>query len=55
MTDLISGKMTAYSSAATRWQTLRMAFGVIVTFCCAMPLVWLLSNLLVSGLRAFGH
>jgi hypothetical protein len=32
---------------------LRAAASIILTFCCATPLVWLLSNLLVHGLRSF--
>jgi hypothetical protein len=31
---------------------LRVAASIIPTFCCATPLVWLFSNLLVHGLRS---
>jgi hypothetical protein len=55
MTDLPSQKMIEYSNVANRWPTIRMTLGVVVTFCCALPLVWLLSNLFVYGLRTLSH
>ena len=47
--------MTEFSNAANRWPTLRMTAGVVLAFCCAMPVVWLLSNLIVDGVRTFSH
>jgi hypothetical protein len=32
---------------------LRVAASIVLTFCCATPLVWLFSNLLIHGLRLF--
>lgn len=55
MTDLPSRKMIEYSSVADRWPTMRVTLGVVVTFCCALPLVWLVSNLFVYGLRTLSH
>jgi hypothetical protein len=34
---------------------LRTAASVLLAFCCAAPLVWLFSNLVVDGLRVFIH
>jgi hypothetical protein len=34
---------------------LRTAASVFVAFCCAAPLVWLFSNLVVYGVRAVIH
>ncbi|MGA8322118.1 MAG: hypothetical protein WB774_15205 [Xanthobacteraceae bacterium] len=55
MTDLPSRKMMEYSSVADRWPTMRMTLGVVLAFCCALPAVWLVSNLFVYGLRTLGH
>jgi hypothetical protein len=34
-----------------RWPLLFTVLGVILTFCCSAPIVWLLSNLLVDTMR----
>jgi heme/copper-type cytochrome/quinol oxidase subunit 4 len=47
--------MMHLTNVAYKWPMLRVTFGVILTFCCAMPLVWLFSNLFVDSLRTFGH
>ncbi len=47
--------MIQLSNAANGWPTLRMTVGVVLAFCCAMPVVWLLSNLVVDGMRTFSH
>ena len=47
--------MIQLSNAANGWSTLRMTVGVVLAFCCAMPVVWLLSNLVVDGMRTFSH
>jgi hypothetical protein len=31
----------------------RISASVVLAFCCATPLVWLFSNLVVYGLRSF--
>jgi hypothetical protein len=55
MTDLPSRKIIEYSDVANRWPTIRMTLGVVLTFCCALPLVWLLSNVFVYGMRTLSH
>jgi hypothetical protein len=45
--------MTYLSNVANRWPILRVAPGVLLAFCCSMPLVWLFSNLVVYGMRSF--
>jgi hypothetical protein len=56
MTGLLIRKVMEHPNAANRWPTVRMMIGVVMTFCCALPLVWLLSNLFVYGVRTtLGH
>jgi hypothetical protein len=43
----------AVSKGANKSPMLRVATSVIFVFCCAAPLVWLFSNLVVYGLRSF--
>ena len=44
--------MTQIANVADRWRTLRVAAGVTLVFCCSTPVVWLVSNVLASGMRA---
>jgi len=43
--------MSYLSNVVNERPMLRVAASVIVTFCCAAPLVWLFSNLVVYSLR----
>ncbi len=45
--------MTHLSNAANKWPIVRVTSGIVLAFCCAVPLVWLLSNFLVNVLQAF--
>ena len=45
--------MSYLSNVVTERPMLRVAASVILAFCCAAPLVWLFSNLVVYGLRSF--
>jgi hypothetical protein len=45
-------RMTQMANVADRWRTLRVAAGVTLVFCCSAPVVWLVSNVLASGMRA---
>ncbi len=47
--------MKQMSNIADRWPILRIAADVTVVFCCSAPVVWLVSNFLVSGMLAFYH
>jgi len=44
--------MSYLESIVNERPMLRVAASVIVTFCFAVPLVWLFSNLVVYGLRS---
>jgi hypothetical protein len=50
-----SVKMAYLSSVANKRPILRVAGGIILAFCCAAPVAWLVSNLVVDGLRALVH
>jgi hypothetical protein len=45
--------MSRLSNGVNKRPMLRVAASVILAFCCAAPLVWLFSNLVVYGLRSF--
>jgi len=45
--------MSYLSNVVTERPMMRVAASVILAFCCAAPLVWLFSNLVVYGLRSF--
>jgi hypothetical protein len=45
--------MRHLSSVVNERPMLRISASVILAFCCATPLVWLFSNLVVYGLRSF--
>ncbi|MGC2078503.1 MAG: hypothetical protein WA728_21220, partial [Xanthobacteraceae bacterium] len=45
--------MTYLSNVVNERPMVRVSASVIFAFCCAAPLVWLFSNLVVYGLRSF--
>jgi hypothetical protein len=45
--------MTYLLNAVNERPMVRVSASVILTFCCAAPLVWVFSNLVVYGLRSF--
>jgi len=45
--------MSYLSNVLTERLMLRVAASVILAFCCAAPVVWLFSNLVVYGLRSY--
>jgi hypothetical protein len=48
------GRRLSYlSNFVNEWPMVRVSALVILAFCCATPLVWLFSNLVVYGLRPF--
>jgi len=47
--------MSFFSKTVSRRPMLRVATSVIIAFCCAAPLVLLVSGLVVYGVRAFIH
>jgi hypothetical protein len=47
--------MTTLSNVTNKWPIVRLAVGVTFAFCCTAPLVWLVSNLLVYGVRLVGY
>ena len=47
--------MSSVPNVANDRPMLRVATTVILAFCCAAPLVWLFSNLVVYGVRSFIH
>jgi hypothetical protein len=47
--------MIHFSNVASRWRTFRTTLNILLTFCFALPFVWLLSNLCVAGLQAVGR
>jgi hypothetical protein len=51
--DLQERQMSYLSNVANDRPMLRISAAVILAFSCATPLVWLLSNLVVYGLRSF--
>jgi hypothetical protein len=42
--------MTHLSDVANKWPMVSVIGGIVLAFCCATPLVWLFSNLLVDEL-----
>jgi hypothetical protein len=53
-TKLIVGSVMSYlSNVVNERPMVRVSASVILAFCCAAPLVWLFSNLVVYGLRSF--
>jgi hypothetical protein len=46
-------QMSYLSNVLTERPMLRVTASVILAFCCAAPLVWLFSNLVVYGLRSY--
>jgi hypothetical protein len=46
--------MTQMLNIADKWPILRIAAGVTLVFCCSAPVVWMLSNFLVRGVRSLG-
>ena len=47
------GIMSYLSNVINERPMVRVSASVILAFCCAMPFVWLFSNLVVYGLRSF--
>ena len=47
--------MGVLSKIVAQRPMLRVAASVIITFCCAAPLVLLVSGLVVYGVRSFIH
>ena len=47
--------MSFVQNVANERPMLRVAVTVFVAFCCAAPLVWLFSNLVVYGVRSVIH
>jgi hypothetical protein len=47
-------RMTQMSNVADKWPILRIAAGVTLVFFCSAPVVWLVSNFLVSSVRSLG-
>jgi hypothetical protein len=45
--------MIYLSNVVNERPMVRVSASVILAFCCAAPLVWLFSNLVVYGLRSF--
>jgi len=45
--------MSYLSNVVNERPMVRVSASVIFAFCCAAPLVWLFSNLVVDGLRSF--
>jgi hypothetical protein len=45
--------MSYLSNVVNERPMVRVSASVILAFCCAAPLVWLFSNLVVYGLRSF--
>jgi hypothetical protein len=45
--------MSYLSNVVNERPMVRVSASVILAFCCATPLVWLFSNLVVYGLRSF--
>jgi hypothetical protein len=45
--------MSYSSNAVNERPMVRVSASVILAFCCAAPLVWFFSNLVVYGLRSF--
>jgi hypothetical protein len=53
-TKVIVGSVMSYLSIVVNERPMvRVSASVILAFCCAAPLVWLFSNLVVYGLRSF--
>jgi hypothetical protein len=53
-TKVIDGSVMSYlSNVGNERPMVRVSASVILAFCCAAPLVWLFSNLVVYGLRSF--
>ena len=41
--------MTYLSNAANKRPMFRLAAGIVLAFCCAIPLAWLISHLVIRG------
>jgi hypothetical protein len=50
---IVGSVMSYLSNVVNERPMVRISASVILTFCCAAPLVWLFSNLVVYGLRSF--
>jgi hypothetical protein len=48
-------QMSSVPNVANDRPMLRIAATVLLAFCCAAPLVWLFSNLVVYGVRSVIH
>jgi hypothetical protein len=55
VSDYRERQMSSVPNVANDRPMLRIAATVILAFCCAAPLVWLFSNLVVYGVRSFIH
>jgi hypothetical protein len=53
VSDRRERQMSYLSNVLTERPMLRVTASVILAFCCAAPLVWLFSNLVVYGLRSY--
>jgi hypothetical protein len=49
----VGSVMSYLSNVVNERPMVRVSASVIIAFCCAAPLVWLFSNLVVYGLRSF--
>jgi hypothetical protein len=50
---IVGSVMSYFSNVINERPMVRVSASVILAFCCAAPLVWLFSNLVVYGLRSF--
>jgi hypothetical protein len=50
---IVESIMSYLSNVVNERPMVRVSASVILAFCCAAPLVWLFSNLVVYGLRSF--
>ena len=52
--EVVVGSVMSYlSNVVNERPMVRVSASVVIAFCCAAPLVWLFSNLVVYGLRSF--
>jgi hypothetical protein len=49
---IVGSVMSYLSNVVNERPMVRVSASVILTFCCAAPLVWLFSNLVAYGLRS---
>jgi hypothetical protein len=47
--------MTGERGAWDAWPPAAIVARIVFTFCCAAPLIWLVSNMLVTGARALAQ